>query len=1258
MIKRLLLYVLAGAILLAVAVTADRGYKGTALLQQYAAEIETYLSGQSANALAWARQERSSLNAAAEGRPVGNPTAWIAALTEQAAAPYTILIHREDSLLFASNNKILPPEAFLAQVLQADEHSVLRLPLGDFYAYHEPFDAENALTVLIPIRYAVDENEGRQGRRPFPANRSIPAQVQLVEEETEHFIRVGGTDIGWLRADEPVQAAWVQWLKCAAYALVLALFLGLAFQGGLALAKRRQALLSGTLLLGLVSGIWALNLTTGFTAAAFDQLPLFARRFDADSFLGNSLGDWLLHLALLLWFTVFFHRVLRFPTSMQLPAAPLRTVLAAACYLPALLSVWAAAEVYQQLVFRSGINFDFDNLLNFDGFSVLALVGILLLLLAMFLFNHRLIFTALQLQLPKTNRLTALGGAALIALGVAFARQEALQVHALWVAGFAVLYIALFDYFLDLKVPRLGGVVLWLMLFSLASALLLYRYNSLNDKQVRHTYAEALAMSRDTALAEPQLQQVLQEIRRDTAVSRLLKPWPFKPLTSELRKRVHALVYPHGYLFQHYRVSVFAFDKDGVILPQDQSKDRNYVVAQNWNRATPLPNAPEIRYFTAPDGAFRYLIRAEALRMNDPTQPAELYYFFDHQYPQPTRVYAELFYQLPYKNLDRLLQYDFAVQRGGHLVVDQGHANQVVFQKDLPTGIAQEQATDEPRRVDAVFRSADGATTAAVGRARGGAYKQLYLFAVLFALSSLLIFVVALLNTFLHFLPKYYQFNFSAKGSLSKRIHYGNFALIGLAFAGIGWLTYQHFADTAQKAERVNLDKRAEAVLTHLRIQLGDFEPASDTLRRALPEILAPLSASLTTDVGLFDPDGKVLFSTQNALVNLGVLPSRMSSEALAQLTAGEQLEATVSEQVAGATYENRYLPLRNNQNQLLGFLGVPYYLSDRKIGPEVSDFLGLLASVYVFLMLIAYSVSYALSRSIILPVKLVSEKIQRLKLEDKNEPLEYPGDAQDEVSALIDEYNRMVEKLEESKAQLIRLERESAWREMARQVAHDIKNPLTTMKLSMQQLERVSAEPAQAATYLKKAITRLIEQIDSLAQIASEFSMFANLDIQQKQDMVLNDVVESVYDLFSEQKDVALDMTIPAERYHISGDKNHLIRVFNNLIINAIQAIPSDRKGQIRVSLFRQNDHAVVRINDNGGGIPPEIQKRVFEPNFTTKTSGSGLGLAICKKIIEALDGNIRFETRENEGTDFFVELPITASEVAERPARSVPVG
>ncbi len=1250
MTKRLLLYILAGAILLAVAVTADRGYKDTALLQQYAADVSVYLTDQESDGLDWVRRERTALNAVLAGRPVADPDAWVQSLAGQATQPYTVLIHRGDSLLFSSNNNILPLREQLAQLMDSGERSVVHLPLGYYYSCRQAFEGDNMVTLLIPVRFTLTEPEQQQHYSFFPAKASIPEQVQVSLTPTDHVVRRDGIDLCWLQASGSVQAVWVQWLKLLAYALFLMLVLAVALQQAVQLTKRGWAMGGAAILLAIVAAVFWLNSATGFTAREFDQLPFFAQRFDTPSLIGNSLGDWLVHLALLLWLMIFFHRAFRTDNPGHLPPMPLRLVLSTVCYLLVMLGIVVGAEVYRQLVFHSSINFDFDNLLNFDSFSVLAFLGILLLLLAMFLFSHRLMQTTLQLRLPFAYRAGAIGVATVALFLVALGYQDVLQVDPLYFAGFALFYVVVFDYFLDWDMPGLGGVILWLFLFSFSSALLLYRYNYLKDKGVRFSYVEALATDRDTLLAEPQLQQVWSQLSQDSEINRLLKPWPFKPQTAELRQRLNAIVFPQSYLFQHYRGLVYAFDKDGQVLPQDQVRGRDFVVTQNWDKGKPLPESPAIRYFSGPDGIFRYMIKASALRMGDPTQPAELYYFFDHEYPQPTRVYAELFYNLPYKNLDRLSKYDFAVQKNGRLIVDQGEGNQVVFQKSLPAGKVVERISDSPRRADAVFKSADGQTIAAVGHPTGGWRKQLYLFAVLFALTTLFIFALALLNTYLHFLPEYYQFNFSTKGSLAKRIHYGNFAVIGLAFIGIGWLTYQHFTASAQDAERTNLNKRAGAVLTHLRTQLGELSPDSDSLKRALPATVATLAASLSTDVNLFDPQGALVFSSQNDLAQLGILPGRMSPQALAVLNQGEQRETVIAEQLAGVSFSCRYLPLRNHQNQLLGFLGVPYHLSERKIGPEVSDFIGMLASAYVFVLLIAFSVSFLLSRSILRPVQLISDKIRRLQLEDKNEHLEYPGDAQDELSALIDEYNRMVEKLEESKSQLIRLERESAWREMARQVAHDIKNPLTTMKLSMQQLERVSSDPVQAAAYLKKAITRLIEQIDSLAQIASEFSMFANLDIQQKHDMVINDVVESVFDLFSEQKEVNLSLKVPADRFHINGDKNHLIRVFNNLIINAIQAIPSDRKGEIQVSLFRQKDLAVVQINDNGGGIPPEIQKRVFEPNFTTKTSGSGLGLAICRKIVEALDGTIRFETSENEGTDFFVELPITATEASER--------
>lgn len=1248
MIKRLLLYILAGAILLAVAVSADRGYKDTALLEQYAAEIAAYLNAQEGQGLEWAQQYKNTLENVVAGRSVSDQVAWINALTAQADAPYTLLIHQKDSLCFASNNKILPLPAQLNTILKGKKRSVVPLALGYYYVSHSPFDTANTQTLLVPVRFTLEETSHQKDGVLFPANDAISEHVDLSLTSGDHAIRINGQDLCWLRATGTVQAGWVQWVKLGAYGLFLILVLALAFQAAMYFTRRGWALAGAALLLALVAGIFWLNRTTGFTAQAFDQLSFFSQRFNTSSLIGGSLGDWFIHIALLLWLMVFFHRAFRLEDLENLPAMPVRIALSLVCYLLVMLSVLVGVEVYRQLVFHSTINFDFDNLLNFDSFSVLAFVGILLLLLALFLFGHRLILTALQLELPTSVRVAEIAASALLVYLVALGYQGSFQINALYIAAFALVYVAAFDFFLVLKTPGLGGIVLWLMLFSLSSALLLYRYNYLKDKSVRLSYVKALATDRDSLLAEPQLKNILPSIQQDTQLNRLLKPWPFKPQSAELRRRLNELVFSQPYLFQHYRLIVYAFDKDGQVLPQDQAKGRDFVLTQNWRRAKPLPDESAIRYHRGPDGIFRYMIKVPALRMNDPTQPVELYCFFDHQYPQPTRVYSELFFQLPYKNLDRLMDYDFAILKNGRLVVDQGQGNQVVFQNAPASGQTRELITEQPRRVDAVYKSVDGKTIASVGRPLGGWYKQLYLFAFIFALTSLFIFLLALLNTYLRFLPKYYQFNFSTKGSLAKRIHYGNFALIGIAFLVLGYLTYQHFSTSAQETKRANLDNRAEAVRTHLRNQVGDLNASSDSLKRALPQTLASLAASLSTDVNFFGPDGSLLFSSQNDLAQLGILPNHMSPQAKAMLTAGGQREAVVAEQLAGIGFSNRYLPLNNNQNELLGFLGVPYYLSDRNIGPEVSDFIGMLASVYVFLMLIAYSVSFLLSRSILRPVKLISDKINQLQLADKNEPLVYPGDTQDELSALIDEYNRMVEKLEESKGQLIRLERESAWREMARQVAHDIKNPLTTMKLSMQQLERVSSDPVQAAAYLKKAITRLIEQIDSLAQIASEFSMFANLDIRQKQDLVLNDVVESVYDLFSEQKEVKLVLDIPNDRYHIQGDKNHLIRVFNNLIINAIQAIPSDRQGAIQVSLFRQNNHAIVQINDNGGGIPPEIQKRVFEPNFTTKTSGSGLGLAICRKIIEALDGVIRFETRENDGTDFFVELPITSTERA----------
>jgi len=237
-----------------------------------------------------------------------------------------------------------------------------------------------------------------------------------------------------------------------------------------------------------------------------------------------------------------------------------------------------------------------------------------------------------------------------------------------------------------------------------------------------------------------------------------------------------------------------------------------------------------------------------------------------------------------------------------------------------------------------------------------------------------------------------------------------------------------------------------------------------------------------------------------------------------------------------------------------------------------------------------------------------------------------------------------MIQKLEDSAEQLSQSAQEGAWREMAKQVAHEIKNPLTPMKLSIQYLQHAfKSNPDDIEPLLKRVSKTMIEQIDNLASIATEFSNFAKMPRAENQQTILNDLVGSVFDLFSKEGiDMDLKLDLPKEQFFVFADKNHLMRVLNNLIKNAIQAIPDNRRGNVNVQLYKKEDMAVIKVTDNGTGISNDKRGKVFVPNFTTKSSGTGLGLAISKNIIESVNGKIWFDTEENVGTDFYVELPL----------------
>jgi len=272
----------------------------------------------------------------------------------------------------------------------------------------------------------------------------------------------------------------------------------------------------------------------------------------------------------------------------------------------------------------------------------------------------------------------------------------------------------------------------------------------------------------------------------------------------------------------------------------------------------------------------------------------------------------------------------------------------------------------------------------------------------------------------------------------------------------------------------------------------------------------------------------------------------------------------------------------------------------------------------------------------------MLQDKFRKIRLGAKNDPILYHS--RDELGGLVKEYNRAIGELAQSANRLARSERESAWREMAKQIAHEINNPLTPMKLSIQHLKRAYDNNSERfSEYMEKISRSLVEQIDSLSDIATEFSNFAKMPVAQNERMDIIEKINNVIPIFAidDNKRAFHTDYHGLEHAMIFADKEQISRVFINLFKNALQAIPKGRQAEIRIDVQRIDRMVWVQVKDNGIGIPEEMQEKIFRPNFTTKSSGMGMGLSIVHSIIKSIDGTISFKTSRGEGTTFIISLP-----------------
>jgi two-component system, NtrC family, nitrogen regulation sensor histidine kinase NtrY len=463
--------------------------------------------------------------------------------------------------------------------------------------------------------------------------------------------------------------------------------------------------------------------------------------------------------------------------------------------------------------------------------------------------------------------------------------------------------------------------------------------------------------------------------------------------------------------------------------------------------------------------------------------------------------------------------------------------------------------------------------------------------------------------------------------------------LVSLGLFGGGSIYYIRQQYLAKNAEIIG--EKGRSVVLELQ-SLIEENKLNNAYKEYATYKLKKYSNVFFTDVNLYDLNGNLYASSRPKVFDEGLVSKKMNADAFLQIALNKKQEFIHDENIGSLAYLSAYLPVKNKSGRIQAYLNLPYFAKQSDLEKEISSFMVALINVYVLLFALSVLAAIFISNYLTHPLRLIQVKMRQVKLGRASEEIEWSN--KDEIGSLVTEYNRMIKELATSAELLAQSERESAWREMAKQVAHEIKNPLTPMRLSIQLLQRAYTDKAPDIDQRVERLSKtMIEQIDTLASIANAFSDFAKMPKVNNEAFDLRVLVQNTISLFhgtSEEVEFSFYDNGITNAW-IYADKEQLIRVFNNLFRNGIQAIPENKKGVISISLSKQNQTFVFAIKDNGVGIPDDMYDKIFVPNFTTKTHGMGLGLAIVKNSVESCNGKVWFETIKEIGTTFYVSFP-----------------
>lgn len=999
------------------------------------------------------------------------------------------------------------------------------------------------------------------------------------------------------------------------------------------------------LLLFSIIGFRLLDLEFRWFDNHFD-IEIFNPRYYASNYFFPSIGEFLLNVLSLTWILTFTHAY-RFQivvTRKQLSKFLSCIIFIVVGFIVCLVA-FETNELFFGLVTNSNINFDVTNVLNSTWFSWLGILIFCFSVLNLYLIISSAIAISDSLNLSNKERLFMFFGGVFI---VFIDRLFFSDFNIFFFLFVIILLLVGWSFYRYKRRFNPGVFIVCLLIFAIMGSLKLSKFQFIKERESRKLLAAKLEAS-----ADPNAVLLFFNLEKEILKDKFIIDYFKDPLASHsaLNNRLEKL-YMAGYL-SRYDFETYKYNGKGTFF-----KDNTGLPLSNFKNLVLKGSVKVSGYFYRKNNTFGFQHYFALLPIRDGDSIiGTLVLELKSKRLDEVGAFPELLVDGIIKEDVALRDYSYAYYNDGRLLNQHGKyvynlvnydfsgkSNDFVFVNNYESGRKYNHLIYQPNQRKLIVISKE------VKSLLNQLASVSFIFLVLLTFLALVYLFQWLWYSVQNYDISFRNFRWNYLITTNKmlyktRIQVSMVSAVVLTLMITGVITFYNISQQyREQQEETVLDKvtKISAGFNKQLVHNGVLIANEET------ELAFNTFADLNgADLNLFDLNGRLILSTQPKIYENGLIARKMNSLSYLYLNRMQKSEYINKEEIGELSFITAYVPLRNSKNEPIAYLGLPYFSNEKDYQDRIGIFLNALINVYALVFVAIGFFAVFVANRITSPLTLVQKSLSETKIDRKNEPILWKRN--DEIGSLIKEYNIMIAALEESALKLARSERETAWREMAKQVAHEIKNPLTPLKLGVQLLDKSWREKDPNFNIkFEKFSKSFIEQIESLAHIASEFSNFAKMPDAIIEGVYLKEIIEQSIELYRqfEHTTITFEHTCNKEVF-VKADKDQLLRCFNNLIKNAIEARPNKRKCLIRILMYCKDQNVLVEIRDNGSGISESLGQRIFTPNFTTKSSGTGLGLAFVKQAIENIGGSISFNTVSGVGTTFNITIPLAASGV-----------